>query len=176
VSCIAWEELVEYWAGELDQGAIDRIDEHVFGCDACAQQSRAIARIVVALRDQIPPVVSADQVRALVDGGAVIEHNACVAGRVNEVRFPAHADLVIHHLGGLDLGTADGVSVIVRVASSGDVITEEHFVPFDRERGEVLIACQRHFSSFPPDIVFDVHVHGRDTTVASFDVPHLFDG
>ncbi len=64
----------------------------------------------------------------------------------------------------------------VRVESTGDVVFEDHFAPFDRARGEVLVACQRHFSSLPPDIAFDVRAHdpsGR-VSLTTFTVPHRF--
>jgi hypothetical protein len=54
---------------------------------------------------------------------------------------------------------------------------EEPFAPFDRERGEVLVACQQHFAELPPDVVFDVRVIPRGGPPARdvrYVVPHLF--
>ena len=52
-----------------------------------------------------------------------------------------------------------------------------HFenVPFDAERGEVLVACQSHFADlFPPDIVFSVELVSADQQeeVARYTVLH----
>jgi hypothetical protein len=66
--------------------------------------------------------------------------------------------------------------VSVSVESSGDMVFEDHFAPFDRERGEVLIACQRHFSHLPSDIAFDVRAFDASGEVSrtTFLVPHVF--
>jgi len=76
----------------------------------------------------------------------------------------------------MDLQRAERVQVSVRVESTGDVLFEDHFAPFDGARGEVLIACQRHFAHMPPDIAFDVGAHDRSGQVAlsTFLVPHVF--
>jgi hypothetical protein len=34
--------------------------------------------------------------------------------------------------------------------------------PFDRARGEVLVACQQHYASYPPDTVAEVRVHDAE--------------
>jgi hypothetical protein len=97
-------------------------------------------------------------------------------GTRREAIFQPGVDILIHRLYGLDLARAERVQLSVRVESTGDVLFEEHFAPFDRERGEVLVACQRHFSSLPPDIAFDVRAHdpsGR-VSLTTFTVPHRF--
>jgi len=48
-------------------------------------------------------------------------------------------------------------------------------VPFDGTKGEVLVACQRHFGeSFPADIVFEIErrAAGEIELVASYAVEH----
>ncbi len=65
---------------------------------------------------------------------------------------------------------------LVSATRSGHTWFVDPFAPFDAERGEVLIACQRHFEALAdPDVVFDVHVHRGDaTTVTTFFIPHVF--
>jgi len=170
---VGWEQLVDYWAGEGDL-----VEEHLFECDACAAESTRVARIVAAMRSAIPPVVSAEELSALRGRGLAIAENDFAPGVRQEVEFPDGVDLLIHHLGGLDLGGAERVDVIVRVESTGDVLWTEHFAPFDSARGEVLIACQRHFAFMPPDIVFDVRtIDGSGArTAGTFVIPHHFSG
>ena len=78
---------------------------------------------------------------------------------VRQAVFPAGADLLVHRLAGLDRTLAERVDVIVR------------------ERGEVLIACQRRFSGLPTDVAFDVRAHTGDgeAPVRTFLVPHVFE-
>jgi hypothetical protein len=50
-------------------------------------------------------------------------------------------------------------------------------VPFDRDSGEVLIACQRHFVAFPPTIVAEVRARDAtgSTRAARYPIPHVFE-
>jgi hypothetical protein len=175
---LAWEQLVDYWAGDLDAEESDRVEEHVFACAACARELERVARIAEAFRRQIPPVVSPEQVAALRARGVAIEENVIPPGARREVTFARDVEVMVHRLGGLDLSRTERVELTVKVESTGDVLMVDPLAPFDRERGEVLIACQRHFALFPPDIVFEVRAHepsGASTT-ATFIVPHVFTG
>ncbi|HWB82208.1 MAG TPA: zf-HC2 domain-containing protein [Nannocystaceae bacterium] len=176
-SPIAFEVLVDYWAGELSDEAVERIDAHVMGCASCAAESEAVERIAAACRFRIPPVISADQLDALQREGLVVAENPCTPGARKEARFEPDVDLLVHRLGGLALAGATRVRMVVRSESSNVVMLEDDFVPFDRTRGEVLVACQRHFAAFPPDVVFEVFAHDDTGIVSSarYLVPHVFD-
>jgi hypothetical protein len=94
------------------------------------------------------------------------------------VRFPADVDVLLHRLGGLDLHRATRVRVRICSESSGVVMFAEEDAPFDRERGEVLIACQRHFAMLPPDVLFEVQplLADGEHPLVRYSVPHLLDG
>ncbi len=173
---IVWERLVEYWAGDLDEADTDRIDEHLFACDACAAESARVARIARAFRAQIPVVVTSAQTAELRAQGLVVEERHFTPSTRTEVEFGRDVDVLIHHLSGMDLSRAERVELEVRVDSTGAVLFAEHFAPFDRDRGEVLIACQRHFAHLPGDVAFDVRIHEQDgrTIEATYLVPHLY--
>lgn len=176
-SPIAFEVLVDYWAGELADDEVDRIDAHVMGCPFCAAESESVERIAAACRFRIPPVISAEQLAALQREGVVVVANAFAPGERKEVHFEPHVDVLVHRLGGLALDRATRVRLVVRSESNDQVMLEDDFVPFDRARGEVLIACQRHFAAMPPDVVFEVFAHD-DTggvSTARYLVPHVFD-
>ena len=84
---------------------------------------------------------------------------------------------MLHRLGRLDLSHATRVGVAVKVEETGDILFQTDDAPFDREAGEVVIACQRHFSAFPPNIVFEIRSydasHG-EMRAAVYVVPHTF--
>jgi hypothetical protein len=168
--------LVDYWAGALEVAESDAIEQHVFSCEACTAALAGVARIAEAFRAAEPPVVGADEVAALRARGLVVEDNPVDAGARRTVEFPRGVDVIIHHLRGLDLARAERVQVIIRVESTGALILDDPLAPFDRERGEVLIACHRHFERFPPDIAFDVRAHEPQgqITQTTFLVPHAF--
>jgi hypothetical protein len=171
-------ELADYFAGDLDAAAGERLEQHLFGCDACTAEAERVAAIGQAFRTAIPIAVDGEQIAALRARGVRVEENPVVAGTRKPVAFPDGSDVLVHRLQGIDLARAERVEVRVRSESTGEVLGEDHFVPFDRERGEVLIACQRHFSSLPSDIVFDVRALEASgaSFVTTFLVPHVFPG
>lgn len=166
------EQLVAYWA---DEPTDETLEDHLFACDACTRESERIARIVQAFRTSIPPVVSRADVDALRARGTAIRENAFAPGVRTPARFERGVDLLVHRLAGLDLHAAERVDVTVRT-ESGQTLFVDAFAPFDRDRGEVLIACQRHFEAFgDPNVAFDVQIHtGERTTLATYLIPHEF--
>jgi len=167
--------IVDYLAGDADTDA-DAVEEHLMGCAACAAEAEQLERITRALAATLPPVVSAAQVDALRARGLVVDENAFAPGQRTEVVFRPGVDLLIHHLGGLALADAERVQVTVTVESTGQLLADDLFAPFERASGEVLIACQRHFAVMPPDIQFHVRVHaaGSAPVVATYRIPHVF--
>lgn len=175
---LPWERLVEYWAGDLDEAATDAVDEHLFSCEPCSTESARVARIAQAFRSQLPVVVTSAQLAELKARGLVVEENEFTPGTRRAVTFERHVDLLVHHLVGLDLADVERVHLFVKSESRDEVLFEDPFAPFDRARGEILVACQRHFGMLPPDVVFDVRAIRAKSppTTARFVVPHLFAG
>jgi hypothetical protein len=175
-SPIAFDSLIAYWAGDLDPSESDALEAHVMGCPSCSAASARVAAIAVAVRAQIPPIVSREIVAKLRERGLRITDNPVRPGERKEVAFEANVDVLLHRLGGLDLSRATRVGVTVSVEETGDVLFQTDDAPFDREAGEVLIACQKHFSAFPPNIQFHVRSHDASgqERVTAYTVPHVF--
>jgi len=173
-SPIGHEKLVAYWCNDLDEAETAAVDEHLFGCDACSAMSANVARFAQTFRAMVPPIVSREQVEALRARGAVIRENDFEPGVRKSILFERDTEFMIHRLRGLDLAEATRVQVSVYSEQSGPLM-EEFFAPFDVARGEVLVACQRHFAAFPKDVAFDVHVHrAGQTTKHTYLIPHEF--
>lgn len=174
---IAWDELVDYWAGDMELTRVDAIDEHLMGCGACSALSARVSAVTEALRVMIPPVIDRARLETLRGGGYVIADNTLLPDERRIATFAAETDLLIHHLAGLDLSEAERVGITISVEESGVVLMEVPAVPFDRESGEVLVACQRHFVAFPPNIVVEVRAHtrGGGERVARYPIPHVFE-
>jgi hypothetical protein len=170
------EQLVAYWANDLDAATLDAVEEHLFACDSCFASAERVAQLAQAFRSGIPPVISRSALDALRAQGLAIVENTFEGGKRQPVTFEVGVDLLIHRLGGLALADAERVEVTVRSESAGLVIFEDKFAPFDRERGEVLIACQRHFTAYPRDVVFDVRVHraAAPLELTTYIIPHVF--
>jgi len=175
---IPWETLVAYWAGDLDTASSDRLEEHLFGCDECSALAERVAAVTEALRTMIPAFLSPAQLAALRASRLRIEDNPLSPGERKTAAFMRDVDVLLHRLRGLDLSSAERVSVTIRIEETGDVLIDEPSVPFDATSSEVLVACQRHFAVFPPNIVVEVRAReasGKERS-ASYPIPHVFHG
>jgi len=158
VSCVSpltWEELVAYWAADLTPADHDRVDEHLLGCAACTAESARVLAVVQALREVIPPVVTRSMLDSLRARGLEIAENTFAPGQRREALFASGVDLLVHRLAGFDLSSTQRVRVTLRVENTEQVLAEIPNAPFDAQEG-ILIACQRHYSNMPPDMVFEV--------------------
>lgn len=172
---IAWAELVQYWAGDLDAAATDRVDEHLMGCASCSAEAERVAAVVSALRELVPPVVTREALETMRARGARIRENAFVPGQTTAV-FPSDADFLIHRLSGFDLSGAVRVHVAIRRESTRELYAEVADAPFDPKEG-VLIACQRHFASMPADVLVEVSAFDAQggSRQAAYSIPHVFE-
>jgi hypothetical protein len=96
-------------------------------------------------------------------------------GEHRQAAFPKGGRLLIHRLGGLDLTRVDRVNLALSTPE-GEPLTRFKDVPFERNTGEVIVACQRHFGeSFPRHIVFEVErcVVGEGEVIARYSVDHV---
>lgn len=173
---VSSEDLVRYWSNDLLPAEIDRIDEHLMGCETCSADSARIAAVAQAVRAFIPPVVTRAMLEKFVAEGMRIEENTFAPGVRQSVIFGSGTDLLIHRLAGLDLRNATRVQVTVGVESTGEVMMEVPDAPFDVHEG-VLIACQRHFATMPPDVVFEVRATAASGAEqrAVYTLPHVFE-
>lgn len=172
---IPFAELVDYAAGDLEADALDRVEEHLMSCAACTSVATRVLTITRAIGALPRPILPPEELAALRARGFRIVENHFVPGRQETVSFSPDTDILLHRLGGLDLTDCERVHVIVRAEKSGEVLNEDPSAPFDRDRGEILIACQRHFAVLPPDIEFEVHVHREGGEVVErYLVPHAF--
>jgi hypothetical protein len=174
---LSFETLVAYWAGDLPAAETDAVDAHVMGCAECTRASERVAAVTEGMRATLSPFISAAELAALRARGLRIEENTIQPGQRTPLTFRADVDLLIHHLGGLDLSHVERVHIHVRNEDSGELISENPTVPFDAAAGEVLIACQRHFAALPPNIVFEVTAieAGVSRPPARYLVPHRYE-
>ena len=174
-SPIPYEQLVALWAGELADAEAEAVDAHLFACDECALASQRLGALVSGLREVLPPVISHAQRDRLIARGQRLRLTDVEAGRdpVDAV-FSPDVDLLVHVLHG-DFTAAERVDVEI-LLPQGDTLTRLLSVPFDRARGELLIACQRHYEQLGPgDPVFRVHVHAPDQrTPRDYHVRHVW--
>lgn len=178
--CPSYETLVDLWAGELDEQAAEAVDEHLFGCEACAAETARLAGVVGTLREKIPFVISRAHRERLVAAGMrvqVTEVDRSTPPLASATaRFAANVDLLVFALRA-DVSDADRVDVeLASPTGTPRYLVED--VPFDRKAGEVLIACQRHYEGMFPDgdPIFTVHAvqAGERRTVGDYVVEHVW--
>ena len=139
----AFDELVEYWLGEIDDARTQVIDMHLLACDACGAQLDEVVALAQGVRQAfinglVHSSISAAFIARLVESGMrvreyLVPHN----GSVNCSVTPQDEVLV-----GRLVAPLEGVSrvdVSTRLSLRGG---EEwlYDVPFDMTSGQVLIA------------------------------------
>jgi hypothetical protein len=175
-TAISWETLVDYWARDLGGTALEQLEEHLLGCSECTARSARVAAITERIRSLIPPVVDRATVARLRARGLRILENPVARGERKACVFPHDVDILLHRLGGLMLEDATGVTVRVLVESTDVVLMDLPEAPFDPDSGEILIACQQHFSVFPSEVLFEVFIRATSGAeeLVRFAVPHHF--
>ncbi len=174
---VAWDDLVAYWAADLDPAQTDRVEEHLMSCGVCSAASGRIAAVTETVRAMIPLFLSRERLAALRASGVRFVENPCVPEITKPALFPLGADVLLHCLGGLDLANAASVGITVSLEDTGQVLLDEPRIPYDAVTGEVLVACQRHLGEYARTVVFDVRATDASgaAKVVRFAVPHLFE-
>lgn len=151
---LSFETLVLLWSRDLAPEQAEKVEEHLFGCDSCSAASDRLGQLVGGLRELIPPVISHAHRERLAAQGKHLVETAVDPGVDARARFAPGVDLLIHMLRA-DLSRAERVDIEVFTQDGVSRAVLEH-VPFDRQSGEVLVACQRHYEHmFGPDVTGD---------------------
>jgi hypothetical protein len=148
------ERLLDYLLGELSAEDEDQLEAHIFACGQCGAEAERLAGLATAIQRAIPPILTRSRFEALESAGVVSQVTVMQPGDVTRVFFPPPGKALVLRLGGADLGQAQHLDVDLRTPT-GETVVRLADVPFDAARGEVLVACQRHFAeTFPRDLVF----------------------
>ncbi len=160
-------------SGELDEATAASLEAHLFECDPCAEAWTSLASLVGGLRETIPMVISHARRDRMVASGKRLSVTEVSEGVDTPALFSPELDLLVFALK-VDLAKVDRVRVDI-VAPDGSKRFIEEDVPFDRARGEVLVACQRHFEGmFESDPTFEVYAMEPPRRLASFRVLHAW--
>jgi hypothetical protein len=167
------EDLVAYFAGDHPDENV--VEEHLFACAECTREGERTAAITETIRAMIPVVIDHAALARLQGRGVRVLENAVAPEVQSHIVFPTDVDLVVHRLQGLDLKDASRVDVRVYSESTRKELAHVPAAPFDRDAGEIMIACQRHFSVMPPDTVMEVVVRSpRGETTRRYPIMHDF--
>jgi hypothetical protein len=160
IACpLSGELLADHFARALEREESDQIEAHVFECDDCARLYQAAGDVPAALHRLLGLVIGPERLAALLASGAGVRAVPILPGVPAVVEFTPGIDYLIFRLQG-DLAGASRVDVEASDAEIGPILSIEG-APWDPERGEVLVACQRHFMTGHARVVMQVRVYAE---------------
>lgn len=129
---IVVEDLLAYLLDDLDEAAAGRVEEHLFGCDACARRLGSVERVREAVSDFVHEAGVAGNVN-----GAFLERAARDGLSLREYRIPAGRSVTCQ------AGPEDLVVVRLQADFAGldDLRLDGTFL--DLERGETTLLPSR---------------------------------
>ena len=143
MTCPSLESVAAWLLEELPESESALFEEHYFGCDTFLGRADRLARLIEQLRASLPPILTSGRRQAF---GA--HHPRLPAVRVEPgqratIHLGPRADMGLW-LMQAPLGQVTRVDFEAR-APSGELLFALADVPFDDQRGEVVLACQAHY-------------------------------
>jgi anti-sigma factor RsiW len=170
------ETIAAWCLGELDAPAAERFEEHYFSCASCFERARRMQDLVEQLRASLPPILTADRRRAL-EGSQPVRAVRVAAGGRASLHMSASAPLGIWVMQA-PLAEVTRVDFEARTAQ-GALMFALGDVPFDVQRGEVVLACQLHYRALGLDQEMHVRLTGTSSSgrhaIADYILDHRFD-
>lgn len=139
-------ETVAAWAeGELPEAETRSFEEHWFGCDRCLERGERMVALVRFLRERTPVFLTRER-RVALENERLLPSATVAPGQKGLLEFGGRET-------GLWILRAD-LSGVARVdcefVHEGTTLSSHPDIPFDVERGEVVIACRTHYQALAP--------------------------
>jgi len=146
VTCPTLETAAAWVLDELPTAEAEHFEEHYFGCDACFRRVVDIERAKQQLATSVPPLLTERRLEALTaERRLETVHVEPGARALIELGGDRSVGVWIMHAALADVSRVD----LEARGESGDVVFAFNDVPFDRARGQVLLACQLHYRALP---------------------------
>ncbi len=147
MNCASLETIAAWTLGELDDASAAAFEEHYFSCDSCFDRAEKLQRVHRKLERALPGVLNRARTERLARAAPSLVTVRVAPGE------RAHIELGGARPFGIWVMNAPlaGVERVDLEASAGDgtPLFSLADVPFDRERGEVVLACQVHYRDLP---------------------------
>jgi len=147
VTCPSLSTAAAWALGELEPADEQAFEEHYFACAACEARVVQIQRVLRTLHESLPPVLTIQRRRALEGRHTTIQNVPVKPGGRGVIHLGPSAPIGLWVMSA-DLRDASRVD-FEGMSSDGEVFLSIADVPFDRERGEVVLACQEHYRNLP---------------------------
>jgi hypothetical protein len=171
-------ETVVAWAlDELARDEAERFEEHYFGCDACFKRAEHVHRMIAELDASLPSVLTPERRRDLEARHANVPAVRLEPGQAGKLHVGAPSGLGMWVMRA-PVRDAARVDFEARTLE-GELLFSLGDVPFDAERGEVVLACQVHYRALETPPNFRVRLsaidHAGAERVAEYTLAHAFD-
>jgi hypothetical protein len=136
-------DLLDYWIGDLDQGAIDRVEAHLFECAECAQRLADIATIAAGVAEavrgaRVQSVISDAVLNKLSREGVRIRSYLPEPGTFIPCAIWPEDDLVVSRLRG-DFSGYDELTLVLK-GDEGPELSRNVDIPLISGTHEILTA------------------------------------
>jgi CheY-specific phosphatase CheX len=176
---IGFADAVDYWAGELTASEADRIEDHVFGCAACARDVAAaegLARGVAAVArgGRLHTVVTDAILNRLAADGVRIRMFTLEGEGVVPCAVWAGDDLVVGRIRA-DFAGVNAVTIVTRLASGDEIGRLDDVVVRPGQREILNAFSAAHLRTLPAtrvQVSVTAVVDGGDRTLAEYTLEH----
>lgn len=140
-ACLTADAVADYWFGDLPEGDVDFVEEHLLACGDCSARLAEFLRLSAGVRElvragRLPMVVGASFLGAASRDGLRIREYAVGPSERVACTVTPYDDLVVSRLRA-DLRGARRVDLIAEPEEGGVQHAED--IPFDAASGEVIV-------------------------------------
>lgn len=168
------DDLARFWLDDLPEDEALALEEHAMDCAACYEGLRRLAEVgqtvrVVLATERLPPLPTPDQLielRARLRLGIV----HCAPGSTTTRPMERGTDGVVFVLHA-ELTGVDRIDVdICSPAGKSSLLLPD--APFDRNSGEVILACDRHTAQATSESLIRLLAGGGGRILAEYRLVH----
>jgi hypothetical protein len=177
MTCPTLETCAAWALDELSEAEAEAFEAHVFGCERCFAHAQRLQQLTADFRSMLPAFLTKERQQRLEATRSSLPAVHVAPGDQATIRLGDSAPVGIWVMHAA-LSDVERVDFEARSAD-GSLLFAVPDVPFDRERGEVLLACQIHYRALPmgPDLFAKLSTrHGAQTRVlGEYVLNHVFD-
>lgn len=170
-TCAAWS------LDELSEAEGQAFEAHFFGCARCFAHAQRLQGLIASFRNAIPSFLTTERHQKLAATRSSLPAVHVAPGDQATIRLGGDAPVAVWVMHA-ELSNVERVDFEAR-AADGSLLFAVPDVPFDRERGEVLLACQIHYRALPmgPGFVGKLSARqGSETRVlGEYGLNHVFE-
>lgn len=176
MTCPSLETLAGWILRESSPEDEKSLEEHLFDCDLCGARAEKLEALVRRLRTMLPAILTPERRRRLEETVSPLPMVSVSPGEHKTIEFGPGAEIGFWVLRA-ELGGVERLDFEL-LARDGSLLASFEDVPFDAERGEVVLGCQTHYRTmgFPDELlarVTAVDAAGR-RPVAEYELDHFF--